>query len=259
MCRLAAYVGPPRSLHELWLAPPHNLVVQSYAPREMSGALLNADGFGMAWFTGLADDPALYRSVLPLWGDENVPRMARHLVSGCALANVRSATPGMGVQTSNVSPFVRGRWAFTHNGVVRSLRESVLRKIRDGLDDAQYAAIEGNTDSEHLFAHLASRLATLAPDDDPSPTLRAAMAELEELVRSTGASALLNFVLTDGRWVLALRHAVGELAPSLYRRARIDGGIEIASEPLDAHGWVSFEPGSLVVVTPAREVRVEAL
>ncbi|MCZ7680853.1 MAG: hypothetical protein M5U28_19575 [Sandaracinaceae bacterium] len=106
MCRIAAYAGPPRSLHDLWLAPEHSLVVQSYAPREMNGAILNADGFGMAWYTPAAREPALYRGVLPLWGDENVARMAPHLVSGCVVANVRSATPGMGVSAANVSPFM---------------------------------------------------------------------------------------------------------------------------------------------------------
>ena len=251
MCRLAAYIGPPRSLHELWLAPPHNLVVQSYAPREMNGAILNADGFGMAWYTERDASPALYRSVLPLWSDENVARMAPHLVSGCALANVRSATPGMGVQTTNVSPFVRGRWSFTHNGLVRSWK-TLARKVRAVLDDAQYAAIEGSTDSEHVFALVMTHLAR--DESDPPAAVRGATRELEALADG----ALLNFVLTDGRWLVAVRHAVGDEAPSLYRRAR-EGGVELASERLDAHGWESVERGSMLIVTPEGELRTEAL
>lgn len=252
MCRLAAYLGPPRSLSALWLDRAHDLVVQSYAPREMDGAILNADGFGMAWYTERAEEPALYRTVLPLWGDENVPRMAPHLVSGCALANVRSATPGMAIQTSNVSPFVRGPWAFTHNGCVRSFR-TVARRVRAALDDAQYSAIEGNTDSEHLFALT---LTHLAASGDPAQAVRAALAELAPLVGEHGA--LLNVVLTDGRSLVATRHAVGARAPSLYRRAHADGGLEVASEPLDAEGWEPVEEGR-VIVARAGEVRVEAL
>ncbi len=258
MCRLAAYVGPPKSLSELWLSPPHNLVVQSYAPREMNGALLNADGFGMAWYTPAAATPALYRTVLPLWGDENVPRMAPHLVTGCAIANVRSATPGMGIQSSNVSPFVRGRWAYTHNGFVRGFRERVARPLRERLSDVAYAAIEGSTDSEHLFALITTHLVGLGEHEDPAPRVRRALTELYPLLEAAGSAALLNVILTDGRWLVALRHAIGEPAPSLYRRVR-EGGVEIVSERLDESGWEPIDPDTFVVVTPERSVRVEAL
>lgn len=255
MCRIAAYAGPPRSLHDLWLAPEHSLVVQSYAPREMNGAILNADGFGMAWYTPAAREPALYRGVLPLWGDENVARMAPHLVSGCAVANVRSATPGMGVSAANVSPFVRGPWSFTHNGLVRSFRP-LARRLRALLDDDSYAAIEGNTDSEHLFALVTTHLAALEADGDPSPALRAALATVARLAREGGAGALLNLVLTDGRWLLAVRHAVDEPPPSLYLRERGEA-VELASEPLDPDGWAPVAAGTMVIVDPARRVRTE--
>lgn len=251
MCRLAAYIGRPRSLHELWLAPPHGLVVQSYAPREMNGALLNADGFGMAWYTPATDEPALYRSVLPLWGDENVTRMAPHLLSGCALANVRSATPGMAVQASNVSPFVSGRWAFTHNGLVRGWPQRV-RRVRALLDEEHYAAIEGSTDSEHLFRLVMTHLARRP--QQPAQAIRDAFAELEPLLDG----ALLNVALTDGRSLVAVCHAVGEPAPSLYLRSR-EGDVELASEPLDEDGWESVESGTMVIVTSERELCVEAL
>lgn len=257
MCRIAAYVGPPRTLHDLWLAAPHGLVVQSYAPREMNGAILNADGFGMAWYTSAAEEPALYRTVLPLWSDENVPRMAPHLVSGCALANVRSATPGMSTSIANVSPFVRGRWSFTHNGVVRAWK-GLARTLRTALDDASYASIEGSTDSEHVFALVMTHLLALADGADPTPAVRSALRELEGLVRGAGASALLNFVLTDGRWLVAVRHAIDDRAPSLYRRAG-GGGLELASERLDEHAWESVAEGAMVIVTPERDVRSERL
>lgn len=241
-------------MQELWLAPAHNLVVQSYAPREMNGALLNADGFGMAWYTDAAETPARYRTVLPLWGDENVGQMAPHLVTGCALANVRSATPGMGIQSTNVSPFVQGRFAFTHNGLVRAWPR-LVRRVRAALDDAQYAAIEGSTDSEHLFAMVMTHL----EGENLPGAVRAALRELTAIAKEADAGALLNLVLTDGRWLIATRHAIEERAPSLYRRTRPDGGLELASEPLDADGWESVPEGVMVVVTPERDVRLEAL
>jgi predicted glutamine amidotransferase len=212
MCRIAAYLGPPRSVHELWLAPAHNLVVQSYAPREMNGALLNADGFGMAWYTPAHDEPALYRTILPMWNDENLVHMSRHIVTGCALANVRSATPGMGVQTTNVSPFVRGRAAITHNGYVKPFAP-VLARIRPLLADE--STIRGNTDSEYLCA--------LIVEQGVDEGLRT----IETIVREESAIALLAFVITDGRSLTAVRRAIGAREPSLYLRE--GDGVEIAS------------------------------
>ena len=49
MCRLLAYLGEPIPLEELIFKPEHSLVVQSYQPKELEFALLNADGFGLGW------------------------------------------------------------------------------------------------------------------------------------------------------------------------------------------------------------------
>lgn len=49
MCRLLAYLGKPILLEELILKPEHSLLVQSYQPKELEVALLNADGFGIGW------------------------------------------------------------------------------------------------------------------------------------------------------------------------------------------------------------------
>ncbi|MCB9595727.1 MAG: ergothioneine biosynthesis protein EgtC [Sandaracinaceae bacterium] len=244
MCRLAAYVGPPRTLHSLWLAPEHSLEVQSYAPREMKTAVLNADGFGMSWYSDAEDGPARYRTILPLWADENVRSMSKHLVTRCAVANVRSATVGMPVQLSNVSPFVEGRWTFTHNGFLRAFHPRFARKIRESLDDARYGSIVGNTDSEHLFAHLMTRLA--GHDSDPTGIVADWIGEVAAMATE---KALLNVIVTDGRWLVAVRHAVHGEAPSLYERAR-DGAVEVVSEPLDGDGWAEVASGSVLTVTP---------
>ncbi|MEZ4338684.1 MAG: ergothioneine biosynthesis protein EgtC [Sandaracinaceae bacterium] len=247
MCRLAAYVGPPRSLHSLWLAPEHSLERQSFAPREMKTALLNADGFGMAWYTPGEETPARYRTILPLWADENVRSMAKHLVSGYALANVRSATIGMPIQLSNVSPFVEGRWTFTHNGFVRDFHPVIARRIRDSLDDARYGAIVGNTDSEHLGAFVMSRLDGV--DGDPTEAVVGALEAIVGLV--DGRKTLLNVIVGDGRWLVAVRHAMNGEAPSLYHRIRGDA-VEVVSEPLDDDGWTEVAPGSVLTVDPGR-------
>ncbi|VAW77744.1 hypothetical protein MNBD_GAMMA13-583, partial [hydrothermal vent metagenome] len=51
MCRIAAYLGPPITLGMLLTEPPHSLLVQGWAPRELRYAKLNADGYGFGWHT----------------------------------------------------------------------------------------------------------------------------------------------------------------------------------------------------------------
>ena len=53
MCRHLAYLGPPVPLRALLFDPPHSLVRQSWAPRDMrGGGTINADGFGVGWYPG---------------------------------------------------------------------------------------------------------------------------------------------------------------------------------------------------------------
>ena len=65
MCRLLAYLGPSIALNRLISEPEHSLVVQSYAPREMTSGRLNADGFGFAWYDAGAPGRALRLSQHP--------------------------------------------------------------------------------------------------------------------------------------------------------------------------------------------------
>ena len=49
MCRLAAYLGPEIPLRSFLLDFPHSLYQQSWDPKELTEARLNADGYGVAW------------------------------------------------------------------------------------------------------------------------------------------------------------------------------------------------------------------
>jgi glutamine amidotransferase len=91
MCRLLGYVGPPCLLQTGLPAPAHSLVVQSYAPKEMTAGLLNADGFGVAWYGSADPLPLAYRSLLPIWSDLHLPHLERYVVSAIYRMVVRSA------------------------------------------------------------------------------------------------------------------------------------------------------------------------
>jgi len=46
---MLGYLGAPAALGELVEEPPHSLVVQSWAARELVGAVVSADGWGASW------------------------------------------------------------------------------------------------------------------------------------------------------------------------------------------------------------------
>src|SRR5215216_1501592 len=97
MCRMIAYLGEPEiQLSSLVLEPEHSLLVQSYAPKEMMSGVVNADGFGTGWYDPEVDEePAVYRSVAPIWADRSFPSIAPKVRSSTVFAAVRSATPGL--------------------------------------------------------------------------------------------------------------------------------------------------------------------
>ncbi len=70
MCRHLAYVGEPIRLAELLVTPDFGLVRQSWAPRLQRHGTVNADGWGIGWFTERpGDGPARHRSARPIWAD----------------------------------------------------------------------------------------------------------------------------------------------------------------------------------------------
>src|SRR6266540_5647101 len=106
MCRHLAYLGPPIPLSRLLFEPPHALVHQSWAPRDMrGGGTINADGFGVGWYPAGAREPIRYRRGTPMWSDAALPGLAAATVSGAVLAAVRSATVGMPVVETAAAPF----------------------------------------------------------------------------------------------------------------------------------------------------------
>ena len=76
-----------------------------------------------------------------MWGDENLTTLTTHLRSGCILASTRSATSTMPSAVTNTAPFVRGRLAFAHNGLVSEFHEKLMRRLRDRRSDVEAAGI----------------------------------------------------------------------------------------------------------------------
>jgi glutamine amidotransferase len=251
MCRHLAYVGPPVSLRELLLDPPHGLYTQSWAPRRQRHGTVNADGFGVGWYADGDPVPARYRREIPIWNDSSLGDIARVTRSGAVVAAVRSATAGTALCEAAAAPFGAGSWLFSHNGVLENWRTALSQwegsvgpsgaeMPRGVRANRPYTPLnlEVLTDSALLWTLILERLRGGAAAD---LALAATIAE----VRAAGGSGRFNFLLSDGRSVTAT--AAGDTL--WYREA--DGGVTVASEPGDDEpGWVEVPDRHVLTAVP---------
>jgi len=243
MCRHLGYLGPPRSPAAPLFDAPHSLLRQTHAPRDMrGGGTVNADGFGLGWY-GDDPEPVRYRRAVPLWSDEDLPRLARSIRTGGFVAAVRNGTTGMPPGEAACAPFTGGRWLFSHNGVVRDWPHSLAAQAAE-LPVTDLMTLSAPTDSAVLWALLRSRLAAGA---DPAD----AVADLLCRVERAAPGSRLNVLLTDGTVMVATAwtHALS---------VRVEGAaVLFASEPVDDEpGWSPVPDRHLVV---ARHGAVELI
>jgi gamma-glutamyl hercynylcysteine S-oxide hydrolase len=220
VCRHLAYLGPSRPLDELVLTPPHSLLRQSYAPRDMrGGGTMNADGYGLGWYVDGDTEPVRHRRTCPMWADDGLASLTHHIRAPAALAAVRSATVGMPVVETAVAPFAADRWLFSHNGVLPGWPDSV-EPLAGALATHDLMTLEAPTDSALLWALVRSALRT---EEDPVKVLTRVTHEVVALE----PSARLNLLLTDGQLVVATAwyHALSVLPG--------DDFVVLASEPWD--------------------------
>jgi gamma-glutamyl hercynylcysteine S-oxide hydrolase len=178
MCRHLAWLGEPRSLAALILEPASGLLAQSYAPRRQCHGTVNADGWGVGFYSPGRSVPARWRSARPLWTDASFASVAPVISSSCVLAAVRSATVGMPIEETAAAPFASGEWLLSHNGIVD---RSVLPP-----DPVAESVCDSAVLAAFVFAHGPERVAETVVE-----------------VARRDPAARLNLLLTNGREVLA--------------------------------------------------------
>ncbi|KAK0287333.1 hypothetical protein LTR35_002828 [Friedmanniomyces endolithicus] len=269
MCRWFAYLSPtePSLLEDTLITPANSLAHQvhdhylpqliSHNPSDLHDAdhlttarnsLYNIDGLGVAWYTtsyadfergntghssdGLETEglwPAVYKAVQPPLNDLNFRSLCRNTETRCCFAHIRAAS-GTPIATVNNHPFLFGRHAFMHNGVVAGF-SAIKRAVCGEMSEAAFGAISGGTDSEHLAALYMTYLTSGGDASAFSKTY--GVREMEEAMRRTVATVIetqkrllgskaaphsLNLCATDGTRLVAYRfrnHAT-EQPPSLY-------------------------------------------
>lgn len=207
MCRFVAYLGPEILLDYVLVKPVNSIIMQSIHARE-STIPTNGDGFGLGWYAPeISKDPALFTSVFPAWNDRNLLHLTTKIISPCFFAHVRAAGAA-GVTNYNCHPFIFNEWMLMHNGDISDFI-LVKRHLRHLLDDDIYHWIQGDTDSEHLFA-LFLQLAkgkNLKKLRVVAEILQETIRIIDDLVKqySKENESYYNICLTDGKRLIASR------------------------------------------------------
>lgn len=258
MCRLLLYLGKPIVLNKLLIEPTNSLINQSIHSRSTETPV-NGDGFGVAWYVPeISMRPGVFRSLTPAWSNNNLVRLARVTRSGTVLAHVRAASVGIASAENNCHPFTSSQFAFAHNGDVTAFQK-IRRDLEATLSDEAYALIEGNTDSEHVFALFIdalrareSRNHATDPLENMAGALEAACAKVLALARARGAEdhdTYLNLAVTDGVRGVACRCSTDrdENTPTLYVYRRGEYACENGVCRLRAEGAARDSANAVVV------------
>ncbi len=221
MCRFIAYVGNPILLDDILYKPRNSLIQQSIRARETEEPL-NGDGFGIGWYAHEINvTPAIYASISPAWNDRNLHYMSKKIRSNCIFAHVRAASTG-GVSFFNCHPFHYHRFLFMHNGDIADFAK-IKRQLRRGLTDSTYSWIQGQTDSEHLFAKyidIFNKRAYHYTAEEMADALIETIDEIKHLQHKQHVRGVnyINAAITDGRSIVAIRYVSNkkQKAPSLH-------------------------------------------
>jgi predicted glutamine amidotransferase len=217
----------------------------------------HADGWGVSLYEGpfartfLDDRPASSSPLARFLHDNPVE-------TRLAVAHIRKKTRGE-TRLENTHPFVRvfqrRHLVFAHNGTLPDVRARPLL-LETPL---------GDTDSEHAFCWMLERLRERHPGGLPDDAA-ALGATVFALANDLGAEGIFNFLLSDGRRLLArcgdhLWHIVrrpplgratlvdAELSVDFAQVIRGDGRLAVvATAPLTRdEPWVPSPPGTLLV------------
>lgn len=221
MCRFIAYIGNPLILDEVLFKPANSIIKQSVHAKEMDEPL-NGDGFGMGWYAQDIDsDPGVFRSIQPAWNDLNLRHLAAKIRSNCFFTHVRKATNGI-VSLANCHPFNHDQFMFMHNGDIGDI-DKIRRYMRRELPDDIYNWVQGQTDSELLFASFLKNYQKQDAHFNPERVAEIfiqTLDELDQLKKQQGATkpSRVNAVITNGKAMVAFRYISSSEAdsPTLY-------------------------------------------
>jgi len=266
MCRWMAYSGDPILAEDLLFRPVHSIIDQSLHSR-LGATTTNGDGFGIGWY-GEGTGPAVFKSIDPVWNDENLREIAGRIRTPLLFAHIRAST-GTPVQRSNCHPFRHGQWMWMHNGAIRGFHE-VKRDLLLAVDPSLYPDIEGSTDSEALF-FLAL---TFGLTEDPFSAVGRAVGLVQKVGHEHGIEypVQMTVATTNGESVWVFRYSSEGQSRSLFFSTDVSTLVQlhpdvailqslgeetrlVVSEPLGnlAGAWNEVPESSAGVIRPGRD------
>jgi len=213
MCRWISYIGNPIPLETLITEPENSLICQSLSAK-MGVNPTNADGVGLGWY-GRNNEPGVYHSVLPAWGDQNLREIAHQVESHLFLAHIRHST-GTPVQSTNCHPFRYANWLFVHNGLIRGFHK-IHRELLLAIAPEYFPAIKGSTDSEIIF-YLAK---TFGLAKNPIEAMEKAIGFIEDVAKAHDIENPIqaSFGISDGETLYAIRYSSEGDSRTLFHTA----------------------------------------
>jgi predicted glutamine amidotransferase len=222
-----------------------------------SAADSSHDGWGVAFYQG--QGVALFREPAAA-ADSSLVRYleSQGPAASLAISHIRHATRG-DLSLANTQPFARelgGReHVFAHNGDLPGIFQSETFK------PGPYRPV-GQTDSEHAFCALLSRLSPLWAVEG-SPSLDDRVSVLSAFAADLRALGPANFIYSDGDALFAHGHrriqpASGHVEPPglwwLQRECPAQSVLLLASVPLSDETWQPLTEGELFLARSGRRV-----
>jgi glutamine amidotransferase len=215
------------------------------------------DGWGVAFYQGR--DVALFREAAAAADSPLVHYLeSQGPAAGLAISHIRHATRG-DLSLANTQPFVRelgGRkHVFAHNGDLPGIFQS------EAFQPGRHLSV-GQTDSEHAFCALLSRLSPLWAANG-APSFEARLAALTAFAADLRALGPANFIYSDGDALFAHGHrriqtVSGQIEPPglwwLQRDCAEQSVLLLASVPLSDEGWQPLTEGELLAARRGRRV-----
>lgn len=244
MCRHIGYIGIENSLYSILLKHNHSLIKLAYKPKEMNGAILNADGFGIGWLKNKS--LGLYKNDLPIWNDLNLDNITNSISSELVIGNVRSATISENLGFVNTHPFQFDNLLFSHNGFIDNFTDDTRRDLKTYMDSFYINKIKGNTDSELIFFLI---IQFLKKTNDIKKSIKKSI----EVIKENSKSSALNFLIAShdmkgNKKLYATKVGFNVKPPSLYYNFKKEQGYLVSSEKLNNNNWEAVKNNSLIEI-----------
>jgi glutamine amidotransferase len=245
MCRLLGIVSAEVVSHRLPL---------DAAPRSL--AELSPDhphGWGLAVSDGHRRWD-VYRATGCAKDDDRFHDLADRARGRLLVAHIRNRTIGLST-LENTHPFQRGRWVFAHNGTI-----SDTAPLDRHTSAARRREIQGETDSERLFAFLLTALdqagAAAGVSHGASGAADDALHRATLVLRAQPGAA--NFLVSDGEVLYAFRY--GRSLHLLQRSGgRRQAAVAVASERPTDEPWAEVAEGTLLRIDGGATPRWRAI